>query len=460
MKFLLTQHGTLVQYDVAKEEYRHAGILQGTENVSFLPSADAKRGELFAFHPDGGAKLFARPATSEALPSGQCSLRIEDMTLVAHPDGRIALERVEPTAAPGFWLLSKEQLAGLKFIASHRWLSDSTSDEPIRPGSVEIGDKLVIGGLVYPIAAVLTPTHLLAEAIERKSFAITYDEWKISRFRLFNPIVYYSAFGNPSIFDCLELAIQSLFEFGAWDGPIAIITDKEHIDFSQRFAEPIRDKIQIRVMDCRDVLDYTLSRYRIPFLQGLNQYTPLIYLDTDVVCNAPFQSLPLSLVRGQDVHFCAEHPVIADKDSYGISLLLGDSYRPHAGERGFSTGLMAFRDVADVAELFAQIVACSYAFARVTDNRHHFETYDQPFANYVLRKLGGFNTSVLTNYSVTYGPDHRVDHTRRCGFAHFAGGVGRAAPKLQRMQDYVHHLRGQSNVPSSKSPRVAAVAML
>src|SRR5271157_2031119 len=56
-------------------------------------------------------------------------------------------------------------------------------------------------------------------------------------------------------------------------------------------------------------------------------------------------------------------------------------------ERGFSTGILGLANVGVAADAFSAILRCAYGHAELTGNRRFFAGYDQPIANYVLRKL-------------------------------------------------------------------------
>ncbi len=443
MRYLLTRHGTLLHFDVGRKQFRHDRLGVAERNVVFCPAGAAPDGpgELFILDRDG-KKLFGRPATAAALPDGRVALGYDGLALVGAEAGQILTEPHVGGPRDGFWLVTPDELDGLAFVAGNRWVSDRVSQEPVQPHDVGIGGgSLRIGEAAYPIAALLGPGGPLARVIERKAFSVSYQLWKLERFRLYQPLAYFAAFGAAPIFACLEIAIQSLFEFGGWDGDVIVITDCAHADLPHRFAEPIRSRVRTRTMQCRDVLDYTLARYRLATAEGLDRYQPVLYLDTDIVCDAPVAPILARLLRSEAVQFPAEHPLAVNGHWYGASLLLEDGYRPLPGERGLSTGLIGFSDFAQVREAFGRIVASCEAFARSKDDRNRFDTYDQPFANYVLRKLGGFGTDVLTGAYAIHEHGRPPGAIERRGFAHFAGVVGNAAPKLRRMQDYVAALR-------------------
>ncbi len=337
--------------------------------------------------------------------------------------------------------LSLAQIDGLNFIARHRWVSDTTSQAAAVPVSVHFPDvaTISIGGEAFPLDGVTWPDLEIENVAHRKTFAVVHGPWQTSRFRLYNPLIYFAAFGAPEIFDCLEIAIGSLFAFGGFDGTVRVLCDGQNMGFAERFPPAIRSRVRMSPVACGDTLDYTLARYRLSAVDPAGLFQPILYLDTDVVCDAPLQDLLIRLLKSEAIQFCAEHPLTINEHWYGTTLLTHDNYRPAPDERGFSTGLIGFRDAAQAAESFATIVESCLRMASMTENRDLFDTYDQPFANYIMRKLGGYATDLLTPRCAAPAPP--ADPEERPGFVHFAGGVGNAGPKLARMRDYVARLR-------------------
>ncbi|MBV9786068.1 MAG: hypothetical protein JO264_19880 [Acidisphaera sp.] len=454
---MCTAHGTLVYLDEATGTLRHGPIATVPANLFVTCEGDKAA---FRFVRNGQA-----PVVVDRFDAGGCGLAgPENATrrltwigkraveaqyegdgrfLSAEPDGEVSFTRNVGLVWESFLLLAPEQLDSLRFFLRHEWMSHpgyaarrhsfaAQADRRLRSNFAEFGIEQFLnaddrrGGS----ARCRTDLELLIEQ----------DGGDCEYLRLYRPLAYFAAFGKPEIFDCAELAIRSLFGMGEWRGDVLLLTDARHRDFAQRFPETLRASMHVAVLQADDTLDYTLARYKVGQVPLAREYQPLLYLDTDVICDAPLDSLLAGMVFSHDLMAVPEFDLMIENDHYGKTLFERDGRNAVPGERGFSTGILGFRRVRDVEPLFDGIVRCAYDFASSINRRDFFAEFDQPFANYIAHKMGGFDLETLQPWST--GIFHVSDPVPagRRGLAHFAGGVGNAARKTTRMREYLRAL--------------------
>jgi hypothetical protein len=190
-------------------------------------------------------------------------------------------------------------------------------------------------------------------------------------------------------------------------------------------------------LQAHDTLDFALARYKIIDLPEIQQYQPIVYIDTDVVCNSALDGLYWELCFSDVVHALSEGPLFHDADFFGKTLFDRDSGVANADALGISTGILGFRNVDCVKSQFQAVLGSAYAFAREQARRDYFPAFDQPFANYIFRKgfsaIGELEHRAAVNLYI-HEPSHRPED--RLGLIHFAGGVGNATPKVERMRGY------------------------
>jgi hypothetical protein len=134
-------------------------------------------------------------------------------------------------------------------IAADRWVSRVT--QTVAP--VEITrDGFTIGSKTFPIASRLM--------LEGHRLDIIYDGWRLDSFWRYRPLIYYAAFGQDEVFGCLRIAIESLFEFGDYDGDVLLITDHTHATWPATLPEPWRGRVHVRTLPDGDLLAWTLAR--------------------------------------------------------------------------------------------------------------------------------------------------------------------------------------------------------
>jgi hypothetical protein len=125
---------------------------------------------------------------------------------------------------------------------------------------------------------------------------------------------------------------------------------------------------------------------------------------------------------------------------FGWRLLAADAIRFDPAAPGFSSGAIGFANPIIAQDSFNAILHTAYVHAEQTGNRHHYAGYDQPFANYVFRKLGCFDTSLFERIVKLHRVQDRIsfpDPISATGLVHFNGGVGIAAPKREAMTRYL-----------------------
>jgi len=289
---------------------------------------------------------------------------------------------------------------------------------------------------------------------ESLNVCFLHDDWKVIPLKVYRPLVYYAAFGQPDIFACLRIAVQSLLDFGQWMHDIAVLTRSEDLGAVHQTLSPmgLGDRLHVVTVPGVDMLDWCLARYRIDAARLFRTHQPILYLDTDVVCDGPLDPFCLALARSSMVEAKAEgalgegHPE-SDGHWFGWRLMVADGMAFDPSERGFSSGILGFANVGVAGTAFDAILRCAYGHAERTGDRRHYAGFDQPIANYVLRKLSLFSPAQLdataSFYRVQSGPTPLPGPHRPRGLVHFNGAVGDAPSKRGAMERYLSFLLSQ-----------------
>jgi hypothetical protein len=453
---LITFHGTIVQFDTSSGCLRHGAIADHEPNV-------------FMTQEGAGALLWWQ-GSDEPLPLGDFAPRLctladdhrpnrlkvaavggglvalcaDGRFLCAEAGGAITCSRLKASLWESFLLVSLEDLEHLKFILAQSWLS-RFDGLPIATSEIRCrdGHMIAFGRRHFLIRDVLAAARAAAAADgSPRRLSIGYDGWKLEDYVLYRPLAYLVAYGKPEIFSCAAIAIQSLFEFGAWEGDVLLITDANNAGFAERLPPALRHRILTAVIPAHDVLDYTLARYKLGAVSASRFYQPVVYLDTDIVCDAPLRDIARAAALSPDLQACPEGLLFDDGDYYGRSLLKLEAATFKPEERGYSSGVFAFRHVDEQRELFGLIVDTAYAFSVAAGARDRFQFFDQPFFNYVLYKTRQPAASILgARVEIQLSHDPAPAAPVGKGLVHFAGGVGNAVPKLTLMTDYLELLR-------------------
>ncbi len=188
-------------------------------------------------------------------------------------------------------------------------------------------------------------------------------------------------------------------------------------------------------------------KYRICDMPELAAYRPLLYLDTDVICNAPTDPLLVELSRANRVCVPLEMDLRGSHNYYGGVLFNIDPTAPARHERGFSVGLMGIPCTEVARQAFPTILESMYGLARQQKDRSAMGGIfqDQGIANYVMHKTDAADFDIMTRRVATPVEFKRpLTEIPRLGFAHFCGGIGDAGMKLPSMRAYLALLRTRS----------------
>jgi hypothetical protein len=468
--YLLTYFGTIVYLDTVTSLLRHGKIgevpfnvtaVDGGDSVSLVMNADGRVEPISDLGP-GGCRYTPGAQAScplECRPHGanRHTFHWSGRVLTAEAEGYVSLFRSMVGNWETFLLLTVEELTELTFILSNSWAQRlparvfSPADIALQEGfQVNFGDAAVLEAdmlrLIRAPSAARPSTSL--------EIVTVFDSWKLLFLRLYRPLVYLVAYGSPDIFACAQLAITSLREMGRLRSEVVVITDRHH---SEQTGSVFGDGVMHALLQTYDVMDFALARYKIANFAFARAFQPIVYLDTDVICNAPLGELFQTLCFSDNLHAVPEGMLLTEADFYGRTLFQQDPGVGAETDPGFSTGILGFRNVACVETMFRLILNSAYEYARIAMRRDSFPAFDQPFANYVLCK-GTLPLVSLERWAFgsSYVVEPRTDRQSRRGLIQFAGGVGNASPKVERMQRYLATLAAEAAPDNDERPGAEA----
>lgn len=252
----------------------------------------------------------------------------------------------------------------------------------------------------------------------------------------FKPLIYFCAFGDEAQFAMLSVALESLVAFSKTDCDIVVLTNRASRDILSRYLAAFRRtlRISLRIVEAADPQQYTHARYRIIRFDDLSGYGPVLYLDTDVVCDADLRPLLRRLHTAEGVCALPEGRLLSKHGFWGRSLFLADpALGVSPSDPGISTGVLGGASMEGLRRPFRLVLDHIEAWYAAG---HAPLFYDQAHANYVLIKHRLFNGDILGAHLRVVGNEVEADPSQRLGLAHFAGGVGNNMPKLTRMRTY------------------------
>ncbi|WP_455974151.1 hypothetical protein [Methylorubrum populi] len=352
--------------------------------------------------------------------------------LSSNPDGSVDL-KIYMEVYEKFFLASDTCLP-LRLLQDN-WFS-MDRDRIIDRSEIKFisGFRLDFGGVVINLDSLESFAYAHAD----NECTIIYDGFKIDRIYRYRPLIYLSSFGREQSFTLLNMCIRSIEEHGDYSGDYLIVTNKSE-DYIYRLLDFLpQSRVKIAAMPVIDEADMVCARFKVATLPVTQSYQPILYTDTDVICNSSIQEMLTAILRGDEkIYVKAEGDL--SLDPYGGYLTSRDDNAHVVPPKiGFSTGVIGFKNATIVAQDFSSIVNCIYSQIQAGTDRHSHQIYDQPVANYYYNKLSTYNVDAIDRF-VHGWPPIENEHITGKGLIHFCGGVG-PMHKIDRIKSYFGHV--------------------
>ena len=274
-----------------------------------------------------------------------------------------------------------------------------------------------------------------------------YDEWHITKFRRYRPLIYWVAYGSEVSFAMLSVGLRSLQLFGDYGGDILIISDRSRSEIAKYIPASMAGRWHVLNLKANDTLDYTVARYRISEWGASQNFGPVLYVDTDVLIDAPLDPMLIKIaLEKRIVGQGGAGPLWRDM-GVGAHLLQSEGYEfppTHPSPQGFCSGTLGIPSIREMASDLSIIYEAIKRYsASVKDRTPGW--YDQPTANYVLYKTSGECPNTISDNIRWGGKNALHGGDRPCGLVHLWGG----ADKLAEMKELMALLLGEYKDASS-----------
>ena len=295
-----------------------------------------------------------------------------------------------------------DDMARLRAFAAHRWLLDGDQAPTGRHAlSLAPGFKVRLGGRDCSLAALLEALRGAAGARHPSGAPLSLVLFTATRApvqaTLFEPLICATVFGREHCFEQHALCVQSIERFGAYDGCYLIASDRDAQAAARGFAEmdPSRWFCLQRPLGAMESV--VAARRQVLSEAAVAGFQPVLYLDTDVICDAPLEPLLVAALR-------SERPLI-----------------PAGCPRGEAAGIVAGRDHTTLAAAWR----CDQFFGTA------------PQAT-ILQARGLAETDRMAEWVTALGSDEPCDDGARRGLVHFSTGFGQ--DNVEAMRRHIEHL--------------------
>jgi len=357
----------------------------------------------------------------------------------------------QPVSNPweAFVLLSSEEIADIVTLVQDEWVPEQRTGS-VQPcqGIVHPDFILELGGIRFDIRQNFGTSHIKSTNRSPREIVLWQDNWKPHILHKYKPIIYYCAFGEHS-YETLLVALDSLVTIGNYTGDILLITDKSQDDVRNMMSELFPNTFHVLTFKHLQNIDFYSARYRLDEWDSINDYSPILYMDTDIVVEkqiAPF------LLRVFSQAKLAVQPEaftrLTGSTSVGSELFSSDARLSDlpSDQTGFNSGFLAMPNSQRSLLAMRTIYHAVHRYSDSRQGRHVLSHLDQAFANYVSVLIDHVDLELCRDVVCFYADaavrinDHWMSERvpgQLSGFVHFWG----TANKQSAMQSYIEQLR-------------------
>lgn len=256
------------------------------------------------------------------------------------------------------------------------------------------------------------------------------------------PAAYYCAFGKESIIKSMMYSVYSLFVFGNFEGEVFIITDWDEIPWHDNLLSYL-DRINVIQTSAFDFFDYTLARYQISKIPGINNYGPIMYIDSDIIINADIRPLFYRAAGSGQLHASREFLLDEPSEWFGGRHREAAPFQPTLNPVGINSGIFLFGSERVVRGIFELTEASMRHAQKVLKTREMqvVETFDQPNLNYsIMARYRNITEFTFLEPYVVHAATHDFESIPKVGFAHFNGGIGNFETRVDLLERYIIYL--------------------
>lgn len=313
--------------------------------------------QLWDFLEDTNYKL-------EIISENCFSIKNEEKYLTAFPNGRLDFYAEKCRDWEKFYILDFD---ALKFIKNIIKQNDFIDDYQLTIHK----NKLHVQ-LGYDI---ITPSFFLSGFFSSTNNFSEYTTLqKTTRILKIKPLIYFCIYGNDEYYQCFDLAIKSLIEFGDYKGDILIKTD--NVEKTKSYLSHYNNNFFYSDYDKKlGIFNRYLLNENI-----LENYSSILYLDSDILTINPISKTIQDFSKKFDFYIYSEFTE-DEKDNYikikspwfGLDLIsdFSNIKNPHV----LNSGFFMINNLEKIKPVFEKVI-----------NFKKFESKygDQPFLNLAL----------------------------------------------------------------------------
>lgn len=177
------------------------------------------------------------------------------------------------------------------------------------------------------------------------------------------------------------------------------------------------------------VRDSVLSRLDIFKFRIIDEYSKILYLDTDIIIKGDLNQV-FDLITMDVIYALEEGTITEDSNIYGGKLLFGDDLEKYLGKPAFSAGIMGYTNSKTIRQLYDNI------HTDLTTRFYNLSCIDQAYIVYNSFKYNLYDNQTFKLLCVNNDNNVRSDKVVH----HFPGCVGIYQHKIVKMINFIREL--------------------
>jgi hypothetical protein len=256
---------------------------------------------------------------------------------------RVTLERTEARDWEAFCPISQADIDLLRAAATSDWVIRSTCQ---RVRANDIAMQLWYGLRVGDLQLDLRFHLPFDEAHWPFRLPVVRDHWKTDQLCLYRPLVFYTAFRSQAVLEQLYLSIRSLLEIGRYDGDVMVLSERGKDEIASNIPMLPPERLWVLHYEPDDFTGYVAAKYAILDWEPTWKFQPLVFLDPDIIVDAPIEPMLCALAVSDRMAAPIEHfSRLCTSPSVGASLLQLDNCSPRYSA-GFNCGTLGIPNLA------------------------------------------------------------------------------------------------------------------
>jgi len=250
--------------------------------------------------------------------------------------------------------------------------------------------------------------------------------------KLNRSLVYFCVFHQKGYADLLKYLLISLKMFSNYELiDLLVFTSENLVDYINSIGNELFLKIQIKTFDFKTMHEAGCARLHIFEYENINEYSNILYLDTDIIIQGDLNKL-FDCLKEDKLYAKKEY----DINGTGHGALFFDFTKWNPTDKSLNSGVLLFKNSSNMRTLF-NTVNTHIATLKEKDSLLP-ECMDQSFIAYNFIRTSMCNLEDISEY--IYLAEKSLPDSSNIIIVHFTAPIGNYMHKMERMKNYLNKI--------------------